>query len=121
MNTKKIGSTVYITETMQERFERYEEQEKTLKLLCAPLNVDDDLTDDDIEDMRTKIESQVKKITELESDLGDYKNELEAKGQGIVDVIEWLKTQRTDGIEADLINIDEVIAELKAVQIMRGE
>lgn len=27
----------------------------------------------------------------------------------------------TGGIEADLINIDEVMAELKAIQIMRGE
>jgi hypothetical protein len=89
--------------------------------LCQNLNVDRSSQEviEHNEELLLLNEKLLDDNTDLESALSDYKADLEAKNEGISDFIVWLGNQRTEGIEADLINIDDVIAELKSIQSMR--
>jgi len=98
-----------------------------LELLSKSLNVDDPKTQEDFDELQDKHDELLEKIELLEeielleSDLQDFTSELAAKNTGLEDAIEWLKTKRTHNIEVNMIDIEEVISELEAVQAMRGE
>ena len=97
----------------------------TLEQLSQPLNVDK--TDAELiqehGELTKEIELFNEKVEVLESDLGDYKEELEAKKQGIRDLIEYLhdierfKEEFEEMSKFDLYHL--VLKELRAVEVMK--
>ena len=86
-----------------------------LERLTAPLNVDIVPTMELVDELNLNIEELEETAQNAESDLTDANEELEALTEKIKDVVAWLKTQHTPGIEADMISIEEVITELEAI------
>lgn len=79
------------TETIQQRFDRYGKQEITLLQLCAPLNVPQVYSDDDIEEMQDKLTELGEQVDTLESDLKDEKEAHEALTERLSDFMDWAK------------------------------
>jgi len=100
----------------------------TLEQLCQPLNVDK-TTEEIVEEhgeFILKIETLNEKIEEIESDLGDYKEELEVKKEGIRDLIEYVEGLTRKGLimseyeklsKLELYNL--FLKELRAVEVMK--
>ena len=86
-----------------------------LERLTAPLNVDIVPTMELVDELNLNIEELEENAQNAQTEASDANEELETLIEKIKDVVAWLETQRTTCIEADMIDVVDVIKELEAI------
>lgn len=86
----------------------------TLEQLCQPLNVDVELTDDDIEEMQTKITDLESELDDLKTDHESLKESVEQNNESIADFKAWLSGQfESNNYTSIEVCIDDILHEYK--------